>query len=568
MRQRALILLGFLAWVALSLSTVSSLVAWKFSWASELGRPLVWHLYDPRAALVWWRVWGHLPAYRHLYISAASWSLLVIIAPFFAFHLWRLYGPMKVGRDRNEGLGTAADLLASGDLSTSKRGVVVGRDGRKIVWATTDGHVLITGPTRAGKGTGHIVPTCLTYPGAMLLNDPKCELAAITRRHRSTLGPTFVFNPLDPASDQFNPLGEIRGGHGHEDQRHLVGDCQAAAHLMAHDGMPTKDPFWNNASGQLMAAVLVHVCTSEDRTLAHVWNVVDGISRNVYPGATHDFAIRGFLRHAELEDRLRTSINESLLVHLDFLADPMVQQSTARSAFRASDLQATDRPATVYLTLPPDRAEQLKPLTRLLIHSLLNPLLGDLKLTADGRRKQRNVLVLIDEFPTLGKIDVLETGIARSAGYGVQFALVCQDADQIEAIYGNHQSITSNCSTIVVIPGFSGRALQTVARWAGEMAVRHSSRQRSGGWKGTSHTESEARVAVLNARDMLLRGRKEGLVFQRGCLPTWLQRANFYAMRSLRGLYDDLPELAHTETRHPAPDSGNEELRKIWATTP
>jgi type IV secretion system protein VirD4 len=270
------------------------------------------------------------------------------------------------------------------------------------------------------------------------------------------------------------------------------------------------------------------------------------------------FAARTFAGHAALEDRVRSSINETLLTRLAFLADPVLQGATSACDFRAGDVQAAERPVTVFLSIPAAHGRRLRLLTRLMLQSLLAPLTHDVHLTADGRLKRRPVLALLDEFPQLGRMDALEHGIAVCAGYGVRVAMVCQDEDQIRSAYGANQSITANCSTICVIPGFSGHSLQMVARWGGDHAVAHAAKQRPLGWRGSA-SESEARIPVLNPRDMLRRGRKEALVFTLGCAPAWLPRAAYFRVRAFRGLYDQ-----HVVVAPPAATPEHLQVRRQW----
>ena len=536
--------LALLLGLALAAVFASTVVAWKFQFARELGPPLWGHFYHPLDVLGWARAWGLSAPYRATFLAGVSTALLFLALPLLVVRLVELYGPLRVeDRSKDAGLGTAARLLATEHIGRRGDGVVLGRSGRKVLRDHGDGHVLIMGPARSGKGTGHVIPTLLGHAGAMLVFDPKHELAAITGRRRAAFGPVHVFDPTDVHSARFNPLLELRR------DGHLIGDCQMAAHMLTHLGHGGRDdPFWDDAAAALLTAVLLHVCTSDDPSLAQVWRVVQDIKADMLPTSAHPEVQRTFAGHAALESRVRSSINATLLVRLAFLADPIIQAVTAASDFRAGDLQAAERPVTVFLSIPVAHGQRLRPLTRLMLQSLLAPLTHDLHRTADGRRKRRGVLALLDEFAQLGRMDVLEHGIAVCAGYGVRVVMVCQDEDQIRACYGAHQSITANCSTICSIPGFSGSALQTVARWGGEQAVAHAARQRTAGLRG-SQSQSEVRIPVLNPRDMLRRGRKEVLVFTLGCAPTWLRKASYYRLRAWRGLYD--PPLATAPVIHP-----------------
>jgi type IV secretion system protein VirD4 len=524
--------------LVLALLTASTTVAWRFGFPPEMGRPVFYWLYDPLAVWRWGWHWGLSEAYRRTFLAALSISSLVLMLPVFLVRAFELYSPLAVGaRDKNSGLGEAETLVRKGGLAKAGDGVVVGRMGRwsrKVLRDNGDGHVLLTGPSRAGKGTGHIIPTLLGHSGSMLVLDPKHELFAITGRRRAEFGTVHVFNPIDPDGACFNPLLELPRGVD------LIGSAKAFAKMLCHDGSPVTDRHWDEVAAMIMAAAIVYVVESDDPTLRHVLAVAQRIQQDDIPTDTQNpYVIATWSGHTNREDRERSGINSNLVKRLECLEDPRVQMATSRSDFRSSDLQAGSRPLTLFVSIPPNRAEAMRPLTRLILHAMLSPLLHDVNVCADGRTKRRGALALLDEFPQLGKLDVIEHGINISAGYGIRMFLVCQDAAQIENIYGVKQSITNNCQTVLAISGYSGSSLAMMSAWAGDHAVRHQSKQLPGLMRGrVTESETEARIKVLNASDMLTRGKNEVLVFVRGCLPTWLYRADYYKLRAFRGLYD------------------------------
>jgi type IV secretion system protein VirD4 len=52
---------------------------------------------------------------------------------------------------------------------------------------------------------------------------------------------------------------------------------------------------------------------------------------------------------------------------------------------------------------------------------------------------------MLDEFPTLGKLDIFQESLAFIAGYGLKAFIITQDLSQIYAAYGKNESIISNC---------------------------------------------------------------------------------------------------------------------------
>ena len=527
---------ALLAGVASAAVLTSSIVAAKFGHDPALGNPWLWGwLYAPPAAWRWWQAWGHADPYRATFLQGLSLAAIVAVAPAALVRMAQMYGPLRLDESNAEsGLGRPVDLRRSGHISKRVSGIVLGRAGRfgKVLRDQGDGHFLGLGPSRSGKGTTWIVPTALTHPGSMVIFDPKGELAAITGRQRRRYGDVHIFNPTSRQSARFNPLLELRDGE------HLRGDAQMAAHMLAYDGTGDgKDKFFDPAAAQLLTYIITHVCTHGDHTLGHVAAVAREIQAGKYPKHGEPDVLAHFAAHHKTNDRTRDSINATVTTRLAMMDDPIVRHATSESDFRAGDLMAEDDPVAVYLSIPAAHSSRLRPVTRLVLQAIWSAMTHDEHVTSDGRIKQRGCLALIDEFPQLGQMDVIEKGIAVCAGYGLRVALICQDEDQIRKIYGASQSITANCSTIAVIPGFSGQSLRTIQGWAGEHTVFHASRQY--GFKGTTNqSESETRRSVLNARSLLLRGKEEVLIFTHGVPPTWLRKIRYYREQPFKRMSD------------------------------
>ena len=454
---------SFLGGLALAALSASSVVAWHFGWPPQFGRPWLWRVYDPTAVVRWAWWWSRDPGWRRELLSALTDVAVVAVVPVGIVRLLELQGrlPVDLG-DAAAGLGSPRDLLATGQVATRGDGVVLGAAGRRLLRDVGEGHVLAVGPPRSGKTAGIAIPTLLTYRGSALVYDPKGEMAVVAGRFRAALGPVFVLDPTSRDTARFNPLLEIREGDN------LVADCQVAAEVLARSGAAGGDnPFWNDSASHLLTALLVHVRTSREPTLAHLSRLVEGLDAERYPRAAHPHAARLLAAHRGTDAKLRGSINRTVSVGLRVLADPMLQRLTAASDFRASDLQAAAAPVSVFLTVRPSHAVRLRPFTRLLVQSLAFALLEEVGRTADGRAKRRGTLLLLDEFPQLGALDVIETTLPICAGYGVRALLLCQDKAQIERFYGRDESVTGIVGTACVIPGFNERSVESFRRLAG-----------------------------------------------------------------------------------------------------
>jgi len=136
--------------------------------------------------------------------------------------------------------------------------------------------------------------------------------------------------------------------------------------------------------------------------------------------------------------------------YLSLYRDPVVAANVSRSDFKIRQLMHHADPVSLYIVTQPNDKARLRPLVRVLVNMAVR-LLADKMEFEQGRPKatyQHRLLGMMDEFPSLGKLDILQESLAFLAGYGIKFYLICQDINQLksrETGYGHDESITSNC---------------------------------------------------------------------------------------------------------------------------
>jgi type IV secretion system protein VirD4 len=64
---------------------------------------------------------------------------------------------------------------------------------------------------------------------------------------------------------------------------------------------------------------------------------------------------------------------------------------------------------------------------------------------SDGIARRHKLLLMLDEFPALGRLDFFESALAFMAGYGLRAFLIAQSLNQIDKAYGPNHSILDNC---------------------------------------------------------------------------------------------------------------------------
>ncbi len=172
-------------------------------------------------------------------------------------------------------------------------------------------------------------------------------------------------------------------------------------------------------------------------------------------------AARELLNKSENE---RSGVLSTAMSCLGLYRDPVIAQVTGRSEWRISDLVDGKRPATLYLVVPPSDISRTKPLIRLILNQIGRRLTEELEAGNDRHR----LLLLLDEFPALGRLDFFESALAFMAGYGLKAFLIAQSLNQIERAYGQNNSILDNCHVRVAFATNDERTAKRISESSGD----------------------------------------------------------------------------------------------------
>ena len=540
-------------------STIATqFVAHVFGDQPVLGDPFLrtpdWALYAPWAVFGWQQEWADdYPrpfALASLILAAGA----IVGAVMAAFVLRRGFKPTSFGR----GAWASHEDLAAAQLF-APQGSVIGKFESEIVAFDGPEHQLLIGASRSGKGRGQVIPTLLATPHSVLVVDVKGELAFGDARHgfpgtagfREQLGPVLTFAPTRAESVRFNPLFEIPRG---------ANEVRAAQNLTdvlfgAHEDRTAKD-FWLRSAANLVAPIIIHTlyfeplerktlavvreklrnlvqtCEEMRRTL-HRKNPLTG-QAEVHPEVLH--AAESFL---SAEERMRSGIQATAESVFGLFADPLVAANTATSDFRIGDLMCGDKPVSLYLQPPPSDVQRLMPLMRLIVDFSGRSLMESQTHDATGRAKQHRLVMVLDEFPMLGRMEFFETMMGAMAGYGLKALLVCQSLNHIIKAYGRDSVILDNCHIVTSYSAADGESAKRIADMAGEVwEVRESETRKKPkpilSWGSGSTTLREERRPLLLPADVRALPRDEQLIFVAGCKPIRAKKLRFDEERIFR----------------------------------
>jgi type IV secretion system protein VirD4 len=542
---------------------------YRLGYQPALGRgvPVAGHVvYPPWAVAVWsWRFGDRLPrALNEGYAVLTGGFVLSALAA--AILRPRRYPVREVGRGH---WGGRHDLKAAGLLGGY--GTVLGAWGKTVLTYDGPEHQIVSGASRSGKGVGHVVPTLLHWPASALVYDVKNELWPLTAGYRSTFGTVLTFNPTSPDSARFNPLFEIRKG------AEEIRDTQNLVEMLVNpDGGKTGKDIWDAKAAEFLVAVILHVlytAPDDQKNLSHVRAALLDYNRTCMrmlatPHRLHPVTGRPEV-HPEVArvardlitkyEKFRDSVAVTASSYLTLWADERVAANTAASDFRLSDLMCAEAPLTLYLQPPPSDAARLRPLVRLIINQVCRALMEHLEADSDGQIKRHRLLLLLDEFPTLGRLDYFSMNLRQMAGYGLKAHLIVQSFNDIVEAYGPNNTILDNCHILTAFASADTATCQRISQMSGtttEYRESYSEPRPRWGTGRLSVSYSEQVRPLLQPGDVRELSTDEQLVFVTGQKPLRTGKLRYYVHPLFRKRLLAPPNLTDILRRLPAPSVG------------
>ena len=313
--------------------------------------------------------------------------------------------------------------------------------------------------------------------------------------------------------------------------------------LVDPEGALEKRNHWEKTSHSLLVGAILHVLyAEEDKTLAGVANFLSDprrpieVTLNAMMTTTHlgrsgphpviASAARELLNKSENE---RSGVLSTAMSFLGLYRDPVIAQVTRWSDWRISDLVEARRPASLYLVVPPSDISRTKPLIRLILNQIGRRLTEDL----DAQRRRHRLLLMLDEFPALGRLDFFESALAFMAGYGLQSFLIAQSLNQIEKAYGPNNSILDNCHVRVCFASNDERTARRISDALGMAtelrAMKNYAGHRLSPWLGhLMVSRQETARPLLTPGEVMQLPPDDELVLVSGCSPIRARKARYF----------------------------------------
>jgi type IV secretion system protein VirD4 len=520
--------------------TATQWVAFRLNYHPSLGGVRIGgHMvYAPWAMFIWARDFGdNIPkTLNEGYAFIGGTFILATLMLVGARQLRRHIPVREIGKDR---WASKRDMKRAGLLTG--QGTVLGHAFGQYLTYDGPEHQLVSGASRSGKGVGHVIPTLLNWNGSILAYDIKNELWDVTAGMRAKRGYCLFFNPTRPDSARFNPLFEIRKGINE------VRDAQNIVEMLVNPtGAKHTMDIWDQQASQFLVALILHVLYTESdqyKNLAtvrarlldfkrtalamirtpHRFNPQTG-APEVHPEVA---LVANELRRQPA--KFQSSVCGTAAAYLTLWADDIIARNTATSDFRLSDLVCADRPMTLYLQPPPSDAPRLRPLVRLMINQTCRALMEYLDRDSAGGPKNHRLLLSLDEFPTLGRLDFFTMNLRQMAGFGIKAHLIVQSFNDIIEQYGMNNTILDNCHILSTFAAADTVTCQRISQMVGtvtEYRESYSQAARNLGARTISHSEQVR--PLLSPGDIRELPVDDQLMFVTGYKPMRVKKVRYF----------------------------------------
>ncbi|MET3591813.1 type IV secretion system protein VirD4 [Mesorhizobium shonense] len=540
-----------------------------------------WPIYKPWKLFEWW---FHFDAYApEIFDQAgalAGASGFVGCAAAIAGSLWRA---RQIGLVTTYGSSRWATTLEIEKASMFlPAGVFLGKLKDRYLRHDGPEHVMAFAPTRSGKGVGLVVPTLLSWTGSAVIHDIKGENWQLTSGWRSKFSHCLLFNPTEGRSARYNPLLEVRKGPNE------VRDVQNIADILVDpEGALERRSHWEKTSHSLLVGAILHVLyAEEEKTLARVATFLSDPQRSfaatlqrmmatnhlgtadmpyVHPVVAS--AAREVLNKSENE---RSGVLSTAMSFLGLYRDPTVAAATSACDWRIADLMDGERPMSLYLVVPPSDISRTKPLVRLVLNQIGRRLTE--RLEGDPKKSRKHqLLMMLDEFPALGRLDFFETALAFMAGYGIRAYLIAQSLNQISKAYGENNAILDNCHVRIAFSSNDERTAKRISDALGTATELRSMRNYAGHrlapW--LSHvmvSRQETARPLLTPGEVMQLPQTDELVLVSGLPPIRAKKLRYYQDQNFTERVLPAPVLCdgpYADCPAPRPDDWTGQVRAV-----
>lgn len=419
--------------------------------------------------------------------------------------------------------------------------ILIGQhNGKYLRWPGKQ-FAFLAAPTRSGKGVGVVIPNCLHYRDSLVVFDPKLENFKITAGFRAAHGQeVFLFNPStkDFKSHGWNPLSYVS-----RDPIFSTGGAFNIANILyptsGNESGNTR--FFNEMAQKLFVGLCLFLIETEHETeivpsLAAMlklstpengMSLAEWIKEQVQRPDLSPECKNNLLSYAGNSGQTASGILSNFLAPLSVFSDPIVSEITSRDDFDLRDVRK--KKMSIYIGILPNDILKFSRLINLFFSQLISE--NTQELPENNPDLKYQCLLLIDEFAALGKVDIIESGVAYIAGYNIRILAIFQNMSQLNRLYTQDgaRTLSTNFECQIIYPPRDNKDAQEYSEIIGYETFKSTSFSRQkGGIGDKSQSTSDQKRPVLLPQEVKTLPTTDCIVCLTGIQPIYAKKIVYY----------------------------------------
>ncbi|WP_150139627.1 type IV secretory system conjugative DNA transfer family protein [Candidatus Enterovibrio escicola] len=371
------------------------------------------------------------------------------------------------------------DLGKSGLFSTEPKTPVLllgkmdkGRFKNQFIKLEGQTFVGISAPTGSGKGVGIVIPNLVNYSDSVVNTDIKLENFFKTAGYRQSQGQdVFLFAPDGYATSEADRVAGVLRSHRWNPFHYVrrnpefrIGDILIISNSLYPLTGDGKADIWPASSGKLFLGLMLWMLDTEQVTrktptlpyLLSLVGVKGGLTAWMKREIAQDYLSEDCIRELNtfliFPEGTQGSILANFNAPLGIYSDQTVARAVSGNDFDFRNLRR--KGMTIYVGVQPPNKKRFQGVLNLFFEQLINE--NTRVIPELDKTLTHQCLLLLDEFPALGRVNQIKESIGFTRQYNLRYMLIYQDKSQLEDrdLYSKEgaDNIIGNLATEVIYP--------------------------------------------------------------------------------------------------------------------
>ena len=377
----------------------------------------------------------------------------------------------------------------------------------------------------SGKSASYSIPNAFQMLGSYVFTDPKGELYDKTAGYLKQHGYEIkVLNLVRPQfSDGYNPLMHISS--------ELDVDVIANTVVKGQKTEAGQDPYWDDMAEMLLKALIYYLIATrpeEEQNLASCAELVraantsggSNLLSELINQLPYDHPARMYYKSIEIApEKTYWSILSSLQSKLGKFDSKEIAELTSTDTI---DFEEIGKKKTAVYVISSDTHTAYDFLLTIFFAQMIQQLYDFADL--NGGQLPMPTYFILDEFANIGKVPDFDKKISTSRSRKIQFSVILQNLDQLEAVYEkSYETIIGNCDTHVFLGSNSQKTVEYFSKALGEKTVSRDSisvnKDRQNWMQGKSVSDQINARALLTPDELRRFDNDYCIIFEKGVRP-------------------------------------------------